>query len=93
LNHFNPLVLLAALADVALAVGIAAFREGARRRPNEVSAFIDEHRGRFGVEPICRTLGVSASAYYRRATGQRSERVIGDERLLGRIRELHAADY
>ena len=28
-----------------------------------MTAFIDEHRGRFGVEPICRTLGVSASAY------------------------------
>jgi putative transposase len=40
-----------------------------------VSRYIDEHRGRFGVEPICRVLGVSASAYYQRATGQRSERV------------------
>jgi hypothetical protein len=58
-----------------------------------VSAFIDEHRERFGVEPICRTLGVSASAYYQRATGQRSERAVGDERLLGRIRELHANNY
>jgi putative transposase len=58
-----------------------------------VSAFIDEHRARFGVEPICRTLGVSASAYYQRATGQRSARAIEDERLLGRIRELHAANY
>jgi putative transposase len=58
-----------------------------------VSAFIDEHRARFGVEPICRVLGVSASAYYHRATGQRSARAIEDERLLGRIRELHAANY
>jgi putative transposase len=58
-----------------------------------VSAFIDEHRGRFGVEPICRTLGVSASAYYQRASGQRSERVIDDERLVARIREVHAANY
>jgi putative transposase len=58
-----------------------------------VSAFIDEHRARFGVEPICRTLGVSASAYYQRATGQRSERAIADERLLERIRELHAENY
>jgi hypothetical protein len=33
-----------------------------------VSAFIDEHRARFGVEPICRTLGVSASACYQRAS-------------------------
>ena len=34
-----------------------------------MSRYIDEHRGRFGVEPICRALGVSASAYYQRATG------------------------
>jgi putative transposase len=58
-----------------------------------VSRFIDEHRGRFGVEPICRTLDVSASAYYQRATGKRSVRAIGDERLLGRIERLHAANY
>jgi putative transposase len=58
-----------------------------------VSAFIDEHRAQFGVELICRTLGVSASAYYQRATGQRSARAVEDERLLGRIRELHAANY
>jgi transposase InsO family protein len=58
-----------------------------------VSRYIDEHRGRFGVEPICRTLDVSASAYYRRATGERSARDLEDERLLERIRELHAANY
>jgi putative transposase len=58
-----------------------------------VTAFIDEHRGRFGVEPICRILDVSASAYYHRATGQRSERVIDDERLLDCVCEVHAANY
>jgi putative transposase len=58
-----------------------------------VSRYIDEHRGRFGVEPICRVLGVSASAYYQRQTGQRSRRAIRDERLLTRIGELHAANY
>ena len=58
-----------------------------------MSRYIDEHRGRFGVEPICRALGVSASAYYQRATGQRSDRVIADERLLERIRDVHAANY
>jgi transposase InsO family protein len=58
-----------------------------------VSAFVDEYRGRFGVEPICRTLGVSASAYYQRASGQRSRRQLEDGRLLTRIRELHAANY
>jgi putative transposase len=58
-----------------------------------VSAFVDEYRGRFGVEPICRTLGVSASAYYQRASGHRSVRRLEDERLLERIRELHVANY
>jgi putative transposase len=58
-----------------------------------VSRYIDEHRGRFGVEPICRVLGVSASAYYQRKTGQRSRRQVADQRLLELIRELHAANY
>jgi putative transposase len=58
-----------------------------------VTAFIDEHRDRFGVEPICRTLGVSASAYYHRRTGEPSARRQQDERLLGRIREVHLANY
>jgi putative transposase len=58
-----------------------------------VSRYIDAHRGRFGVEPICRTLDVSASAYYHRKSGARSRRSLEDERLLGRIREVHAANY
>ena len=55
--------------------------------------FIDKQRARFGVEPICTTLGVSASAYYQRATGHRSRRAVADERLLDLIRELHARNY
>jgi len=58
-----------------------------------VSVFIDEHRDRFGVEPICRVLGVSASAYYHRARGDISARQLEDERLLGVIRETHKANY
>jgi putative transposase len=58
-----------------------------------VSAFIDEHRARFGVEPICRTLGVSASAYYQRATGARSARAVADERLLAEIEQVHERNY
>jgi putative transposase len=58
-----------------------------------VSRYIDEHRARFGVEPICRTFGVSASAYYQRATGRRSARVVEDERLLERIRKAHKDNY
>ena len=58
-----------------------------------MSRYVDEHRGRFGVGPICETLGVSASAYYQRAGGERSARATEDERLLERIREIHAANY
>jgi hypothetical protein len=54
-----------------------------------VSAFIDKARARYGVEPIRRTLGVSASAYYPRATGERSARSLEDERLCARIRRVH----
>ena|GEM_PF-220465 len=58
-----------------------------------MSAFIEEHRDRFGVEPICRTLEVSASTCHERRTGRRSARAIEDERLLERIREVHERDY
>jgi len=58
-----------------------------------VSRFIDEYRGRFGVEPICRTLDVSASAYYQRATGPRSRRAVEDDWLLEQIERVQAANY
>jgi putative transposase len=58
-----------------------------------VSRYIDEHRGSFGVEPICRTLDVSASAYYLRRKGARSARQVEDERVLGLIRETHKRNY
>jgi hypothetical protein len=50
------------------------------------------HRDRFGVEPICETSDVSASACYQRASGERSAPTIQDERLTGRIREIHDAN-
>ena len=55
--------------------------------------FIDEHRDRFGVEPICRVLDVSASAYYQRARAERSARAIQDERLIEVIRVTHKRNY
>ena len=58
-----------------------------------MSAFVDQARARYGVEPICRTLGVSASAYYQRATGERSERSVEDERLTARIRHVHEQNF
>jgi putative transposase len=59
-----------------------------------VSAFIDDRNAAgFAVELICRTLGVSQSAYYRRRSGERSARAVEDERLLARIEETHEANY
>jgi len=58
-----------------------------------VSRYIEEHRGRFGVEPICRSLGVSASAYYQRRTGVWSARAVEDDRLLGVIGKVHKQNY
>jgi putative transposase len=59
-----------------------------------VSAFIDSQRAAgFAVELVCRTLGVSRSAHYERASGRRSERAIRDAQLVQTIRELHAANF
>jgi putative transposase len=58
-----------------------------------VSAFIDQERERFAVELICRTLGVSQSAYYERRGRERSVRAVQDERLVARIEQLHDANY
>jgi putative transposase len=55
-----------------------------------VSAFIDENRARFGVEPICREIEVSASAYRTRKTASPSARAVRDEHLLSEIRRVHA---
>ena len=58
-----------------------------------MSAFIDEHRAFRGRGHLCQTLGVSASAHYQRATGERSDRAVGDERLLAEICCVHKANY
>jgi putative transposase len=59
-----------------------------------VSAFINEQKELgFAVELVCRMLGVSRSAHYERASGQRSARAIADERLVQVIREVHAANF
>jgi len=59
-----------------------------------VSAFIDSQRAAgFAVELICRTLGVSRSAYYQRATGRRSARAVADERLVAVIRQVHEENF
>ena len=69
--------------------GERVFRPRTRPAPSEVSAFVDQNRERFGVEPICRDLEVSASAYWARRRRPPSSRAVRDEYLLGEIRRVH----
>ncbi len=56
-------------------------------------SFIDAHRARFGVEPICRILDVAPSTSYARRSRPPSRRAVEDGRLRGRIRDVHATTY
>ena len=55
-----------------------------------MSAFVDRHRDRFGVEPICREIEASVSAYRARRTRPPSARALRDVYLLAEIRRVHA---
>jgi transposase InsO family protein len=46
---------------------------------------VEEHRDRFGVEPICRVLEVPVSSYYARRSRPPSAREFSDLELLGEI--------
>ncbi len=59
-----------------------------------MNAFIDEHRARCGVEPICRVLQVAPSAYWRHAVRQRdpallSKRAQRDAQLLKEVQRVY----
>jgi putative transposase len=58
-------------------------------------AFIDAHRDRFGVEPICRVLSahgitIAPSGYYAHRARPPAPRRLRDERVLAEIRRIHA---
>ena len=55
--------------------------------------FIDEHRGAFGVESICRTLGRVGVRLLPARERRAIARTVEDERLLTRIREVHEANF
>ena len=64
-------------------------------------SFIDEHRGVYGVEPICRVLPIAPSVYYeqkvrQRDPGRRPARIRRDEALhpeIRRVWEAHRQAY
>lgn len=55
-----------------------------------MNRFIDAHRDRFGVEPICQVLQVAPSTYYAARCRPPSARHVRDEALKLKLREVHA---
>jgi putative transposase len=55
--------------------------------------FIGKHRGQFGVESICRVLGVAASTYHAATARVPSPRQLRDERLKGEILRVYDANF
>jgi putative transposase len=56
-----------------------------------LTAFIEDHRTTYGVEPICACLPIAPSSYYAAKTRPPSPRQLRDERLLAEIRRAYAA--
>jgi putative transposase len=61
-------------------------------------AFIDDHRGTYGVEPICRQLPIAPSTYRahaaaRRDPAKRSARAQRDAELRAQIARVHAENF
>jgi putative transposase len=61
-------------------------------------AFIDDHRGEYGVEPICRVLAIAPSTYHAHAAlradpTRTSGRVRRDAELRAEIRRVHEANF
>jgi putative transposase len=53
-----------------------------------VSRYVEERRDVFGVEPVCRVLGVPVSTYYARRSRKPSRRARADREL---VKEIYAA--
>jgi putative transposase len=56
-------------------------------------AYIDAHRDRFGVEPICRVLQFAPSTYWSAKRRPPSARSIRDEELVVEIARVHAENF
>ena len=56
-------------------------------------AYIDQHRDRYGVEPICRVLPIAPSTYYDAKRRPPSARALRDEELKAEVRRVHADNF
>jgi putative transposase len=50
-----------------------------------MTRYIDQHRDRFGVEPICRTLQIAPSSYYAAKRRPPSARAVSDAELGSKV--------
>ncbi|WP_406051357.1 IS3 family transposase [Kribbella sp. NBC_00889] len=89
-------------ANEILKTASAFFAGGGARPQGEVTEvptavlvdYIDQHRGRFGVEPICKVLAaagikIAPSTYYAARSRPPSARAVRDAELVPAIRQLH----
>jgi putative transposase len=58
-----------------------------------MTRYIDAHKDRFGIEPICRTLQVAPSSYYAAKTRKPSRRRRRDEALKPDIQRVHRENF
>ena len=58
-----------------------------------MTAFIREHRGHLGVEPICRVMELNPSTYWAACSRAPSARSLRDESLKPEIVRVHEANY
>ena len=56
-------------------------------------SFINEHREGFGVEPICETLQIAPSTYYKALSRPPSERQLRDGELKVEIARVHKENF
>src|SRR5919204_556829 len=73
--------------------GLGFFGGGARPAPAEMTRFIDAHRDRFGVEPICQVLQVAPSSYYARKARPPSARAVRDAGLKVEIKRVYKDNF
>ena len=58
-----------------------------------MTRFIDETRGRFGVEPICRVMDFAPSTYYARLNREPSKRELRDNWLTVEIKRVYEDNF
>ncbi len=68
-------------------------RGGARPPTDQMMRYIDGHRDRFGVEPICELLPIASSTYYEAKNRPPSERAVSDEELKVHIARVHRDNF